>query len=259
MYNRIVSTFFNGRKKTLGPLALAAFLGAVAGSAPALSQTVQMQTDNMAKITVHADGAASVKPDMALLNLSVSHEAATAKAAMDETSRVMTQVMSAMKAAGIAEKDMQTVGLAVQPVYQSDDHPSRKPRQRGYQASNTLSIKVRDLGKLGKIVDDAMAGGANGINQMTLTNANLQPLYDEARKNAVANAMAKAKLFADAAGVTLGRIWRIEENSSAAMPMMARASMVNADTPIAAGENSYNVNISLTMELLNKKQAPARP
>lgn len=257
MYNKIVSTFFNGRKKTFGPLALAAFLGAVANNAPALSQTVQMQTDNMAKITVHADGTASVKPDMALLKLSVSHEAATAKAAMDETNRVMTQVMNAMKAADIAEKDMQTVGLTVQPVYQSDGHPPKEPRQRGYQASNTLNIKVRDLGKIGKIVDDAMTGGANGINQMTLTNANLQPLYDEARKNAVANAMAKAKLFADAAGVTLGRIWRIEENSSYARPMMARAAMANSQ--IAAGENSYNVDISLTMELLNKKQAPARP
>jgi len=251
MHKKITFPLLFRRKKTLIMPVSAVFLGAALCSAPALSQDIQMQTNDMAKITVYASGTASAKPDMALLDLSVSHEAETAKAAMDQTSNTMTKVIAAMKAAGIKENDMQTVGLTVQPVYQSDNSTPRQPDKKEYQATNMLHLKVYDLARLGQIVDDAMTSGANGLGQMTLTNANPQPLYDEARKNAVTNAIAKARILADTAGVTLGRTWRIEEKSSVMEPMMAR--MAKSVMPIATGENSYDINVSLTMELINKK------
>jgi uncharacterized protein YggE len=192
MHSKIIHALLPSRKNPLA-IVSTALLGAVSCSAPALSQ--EIQTKDTARISVHANGTASARPDMAVLNLSVSNEAETAKKAMDQTGNAMAQVMKAMKAAGIRENDMQTVGLTVWPIYQSDEPSSEDSRKKGYKATNTLSVKVHDLDRLGQIVDDAVTNGANGIGQMTLTNADPQPLYDEARKNAVASAMAKAKLF----------------------------------------------------------------
>lgn len=256
MQNKILSVLSSRGKNLLAVYMLAAFIGVLLCSAPAWSQNIQTQANDMATITVEANGSARKKPDMALLNISVSNDARTAKQAMDQTSGTMSMVIKVIKEAGIDDKDMQTEGLTVQPLYEPDDAASKKPKEKRYQATNTLALKIRDLDKLGRIVDEAMANGANGINHVTLANADVQALYSEARKQAVANAMEKAKVLADAAGVTLGRVWRIEENSTNVAPMARMAVMAApmADTPpIAAGENSYNVNISLTMELLDRK------
>jgi len=250
MHNKSVFNQHSHYKKPLAFLALLAFIAMLLSTAPARPQSGAAPISDTASITVYATGTASARPDMALLQVSVSHEAKTAKQALDQTNSDMAKIMAALKSASIAADDMQTTGLDLQPVYQSGHDESGKREKSGYQANNTLQIKVHDLGRLGVIIDAAISNGANGLGQMSLTNAKPQPLYDAARKDAVANALSKAKLYADAAGVSLGRVLNIEEKSSG-MELMARATMSAA--PIAAGTQHYTVNLALTMELINTK------
>ncbi|AQS41661.1 MAG: Hypothetical protein BHV28_09660 [Candidatus Tokpelaia hoelldobleri] len=236
------------------PLWLSAVIaGFMLLTVPVMAQPVPPAGNMPAHITVTATGTASAIPDMASLNLSVSRQATTAREALEQTNAAMAKVLEAARAAGIAADDMQTTGLNVQPYYVSGKYPNGERQQQGYEANNAVSIKVRDLNKLGAVVDKAMASGANGLDQITLTNANLQPLYDAAQKNAVANALAKAKLLAESAGVSIGRVLRINDASPMVKTMGRIAYASPSADAIASGRNDYISDISLTLELVAQK------
>jgi uncharacterized protein len=211
------------------------------------------------RILVSGEGSASAAPDMALISLTVLREAATAREALDANNQAMAQVLEAMKTAGVAEKDLQTSGFSIQPryVYPDPNKPDQpqEPKITGYTVQNTLGVRVRDLAKLGAIIDQSVSLGVNQGGDITFTKDDTKALLEEARKKAVADAVAKAKTLSEAAGVTTGRILEISEQSFQPQPIpMMRQEMAFAKgaadaVPVAAGENSYRVNVNVTFEI----------
>ncbi len=207
-------------------------------------------------IVVSGQGDASVVPDLAIVNLSVAETAKTAREALDINNGAMTSVMKALKDQGIADRDLQTSGLSIQPQYsypQNEDGTPKLPILNGYTVTNGLTVRVRDLAKLGAILDQSVTSGVNQGGDIRFTNDDPEKALEEARTEAVKNAAAKAKTLADAAGVKLGRIVEISESAGGADPQpimrMQMAKEASDAVPVAAGENTYVVNVSVTFAI----------
>jgi hypothetical protein len=209
-------------------------------------------------ISVTGEGRAAVAPDMAVLSLTVTRVGETAKAALSSNSAAMRAVIEALKADGLAERDMQTSEFSIYPRYSQPD-PNRQgsgdpqPQIIGYQVSNGLTLRVRDIAKLGAILDRSVTLGVNQGGQITFTNADPEKTVEEARRQAVADAMAKAKVLAEAAGLALGPVMSISENTAQPEPMPLMRTMAMAKeaspVPIAGGENSYTVTVDMRFDL----------
>ncbi|CCM76916.1 SIMPL domain-containing protein [Rhizobium mesoamericanum] len=238
-------------------IAFSLLLGLPAATAMGLPALAADSQQREAAISVSGEGQASVAPDMAVLNLSVVKQAKTAREALDENNKAMSDVLAALKKAGIAERDLQTSGFSVQPQFnfpQSNDGQQQPPQLVGYQVSNSLSVRVRDLSKLGAILDEAVTLGVNQGGDIQFTNDKPQAAMEEARKNAVADAIKKAKTLAAAADVKIGRVIEISETSPRPQPVpVLRAAMMKeaADSavPIQGGETSYNVTVNVTFSI----------
>ena len=208
------------------------------------------------RIMVTGQGRVDVAPDMAVLGLTVTREAATARAALDANSSAMKKVLKAMQAQGIAERDLQTSNFSIQPKF---TQPPRKtsgeraaPRIVGYTVRNSLSVRVRDISKVGAVLDESVTLGVNAGGSILFTNDDPSVAMTEARVKAVQDAVAKANTLAGAAGVKTGRIMGISEQSYGPRPVpMARGmAMAAADAvPVAAGENTYNVTVSVSFAI----------
>ncbi|GAA5097376.1 SIMPL domain-containing protein [Bartonella acomydis] len=205
-----------------------------------------------ATITVTATGESQAAPDMAIINLSVVTDDKTAQKALAENNKSMNDIVNAFKNSGIKANDLQTSGLS---IYQShpDKHHEKKNNEKLYHVSNSLTVRIRDISNAGKIFDQAMALGINSVNGITFTNADTKPLYQEARKKAIAEAIEKAKTIAQAADVKLGKITEINENNDHhyLMPrLMSRAADTSyADTNFSGGELSYNVSVTVVFSI----------
>lgn len=208
-------------------------------------------------ISVSGEGQAAVAPDMAVVTLSVVKQSKTAQDALDQDNKAMGAVLATFKNAGIAERDLQTSGFGIQPQYnypQAKDGQQQPPELIGYQVTNGLTVRVRDLGKLGGLIDQAVGLGINQGGDIQFVNDKPEATIEAARKDAMADAAAKAKTLAEAAGVKVGRVIEITENAvrSAPQPIMRAAMMKDVPAPavpIAGGENSYNVTINVTYAL----------
>lgn len=210
-----------------------------------------------ATISVSAEGTATAVPDMAIVNLVVLREADTAREALDANTAAMTEVLNALKDEGIEDRDLQTTDFSIQPrwVYPKDNDGSQTPKIAGYQVSNGLTVRIRDLKRLGDILDTSVTLGVNQGGQIAFTNDKPDETVSQARKDAVTKAKKKAEEMAGAAGVKLGRITSMSEQSYSNPPMpMGRMDMMkvqaeSAPVPVAAGENQYSVSVSMTFEL----------
>ena len=211
------------------------------------------------RIIVSGEGEAAAAPDMALVSLTVLREGDTARAALDANNIAMTGVLSAMKAFGIVEKDLQTSGFSIQPRYVYAD-PNRgetfEPKITGYSVFNTLGVRVRDLAKVGEVLDQSVTLGVNQGGNISFVKDDASAVMEEARKKAVENAIAKAKTITSSAGVGIGRILEMSEQSfqPGPMPMMQAemAVMKSAgapSVPVASGENTYRVTVNVTFEI----------
>lgn len=233
--------------KYLLPVALAAAI-----AFPALASAADTQPPP--RIVVSGEGEATVAPDMAILTLSVMREAKTARAALDANNDAMAAVIAAMKSAGIADRDLQTAGIQINPRYNYTNKAdgSQEAELVAYQVTNTLSVRVRDVDKTGDILDKAVSLGVNQGGGIAFTNDDPKATITEARKKAVADALAKAKTLAAAAGVNLGKVIEITDQNVAPAPMPLNAKAVDAAraaVPVQAGENSYTVQVTVTFEL----------
>lgn len=198
-----------------------------------------------AEIVVTGNGQVKSEPDMALLSLGVVREALRAKDAMADTSRAIAKVFSTLDAAGIDAKDIQTSSVSLTPRWDRSDR-NAAPRVVGYVASNTLSIRVRDLGDLGGLLDDVLGSGANQMNGLSFALADPGPVENQARVLAVEDAIAKANVLVAAAGLSLGPIQSISEGgANRPVTTQFRQESFAADVPIAAGE--VNVKASVTI------------
>ena len=209
-------------------------------------------------ISVTGEGVSMVAPDMAVISLTVLREAETARAALDANNEAMAQVLAAMMDEGIAERDLQTGAFSIQPRWVYPDNKNGRndpPRITGYTVNNTLTVRIRDLSRLGAILDSSVSLGVNQGGNVVFTNDDQDAIRDAARLDAVAKARAKAAAMTEALGVGLGRITQISENSYSAPPVpMMRAEMAmaakSADAvPVASGENEYRVTVNVTWEI----------
>jgi uncharacterized protein YggE len=225
-------------------LVLAALAG-IALIAPAYADN-----DAPPTISVSGEGTVSVPPDMALIDGGVSSEAKTAREAAEANNAAMGKVLLALKAGGVDEKDVQTARLSLQPQYAQQTKPGPNVVV-GYRASNRVTIRLRDVTKVAATIDTLVSSGANEIGGINFMVEKASKLLDEARTEAIADARRKAEIYAKAAGVTLGAPRSIsEEGGGAPAPMAFRKmSGVAAAAPIAQGEETLRVNVSVAWEI----------
>ncbi len=236
-----------------GILATAVGLAAMAGSAaaqvPAAAPTAAAPAPTTLMIV--AEGRVARAPDIAELSGGVMTMAPTAAAAMADNARQMTAVAAAVKRAGIADRDIQTTGLNLQPQYRYGDN--QPPVLTGYQASNTVSLRIRKLAEAGRIVDTLVAAGVNQISGPNFRVDDSSAALDEARLSAMKTARSRAMLYAAAAGMKVKRIAAISESGGeqpGPRPMIMTMRAKEADsTPIAPGEVALTINVAVTFEL----------
>ncbi len=243
-------------------LLMATALAAAGAASPAMAQAVSptpVVAPGNAVLTLSADGRSSRTPDLAVFSAGVTTQAKTAAAALSENADRMNAVIAALKASGIAERDIQTSNLSVNPVYgqpraDANGNVSGDPVIIGYQATNQVEVKQRKIGNYGKTIDTLVNAGANQVSGPSFQLDNPDVASDEARLEAMKKARARAELYAKAAGLTVKRILTISESGGYApqpMVMYARADamMAKAPSPVAAGEVQVGANVTVTFEL----------
>lgn len=239
------------RPRFLVPLVALLFAsGGPVMSVHAQSPAVPASSADGTLLSVSARAEARRAPDVATLSVGVITQAADSNAAMRQNAEQMNKVMAAIRALRIADKDVRTSGVHLSPQYQYAQ--GRAPTITGYQASNTVSLKVRDLGRLGEVMDGLAAQGANQIHGPGFEIDDPEPVYDEARVAAIAKAQARAETYARALNLRVRRIVSISEGGGFVqpMPMMAMAKMDMAEsTPVAPGENTLSVELQVVFEL----------
>lgn len=204
-------------------------------------------------LNLSATGESKVTPDLATITLGVQTDGATAAQALSANAAQMTKVVAALKKAGIADRDIQTSSLNVSPQYVYEQN--QPPKLNGYQASNQVTIQVRDLTKLGQTVDATVGAGATNVGGISFGLQNPQAAEDAARLDAVKALQAKADLYARATGYKIVRMVNLGEGggympSPPPMPMYAMAKREMADSsPVSAGELKVQVSVSATYEL----------
>jgi uncharacterized protein YggE len=204
-------------------------------------------------ISLTGHGEVQIAPDMALVSIGTVDQAATAAEALAANNASMAAVIAVLKAAGIAEKDMQTSNFLVQPRYDYGNS-TQPPRLVGYEVSNTLTVTVRHLDTLGALLDKSVASGSNRIDGISFRLADPDAALDEARKRAAADAARKARLYAAALGVNLGPIVSVTESGGLPPPVAMQmktlgAEAVSAEVPIARGEQTVAVDVNIVWEI----------
>ena len=230
-------------------LALSTVTMTACAQTPALSATTQDGT----LLSVSASADASRVPDIATLSTGVVTQAADANTALRLNSEQMTKVVATIRASGVAEKDIQTSGINIQPQYRYTEN--QPPVITGYQASNNVNIKIRNIGNLGKVLDALVASGANQVNGPSFEIDQPEAVYDEARQAALAKAQQRAEMYAKSLGLKVRRIVSISEGGGfqPPMPMMMKAmamdSGARAAPPVSPGETSLSANLDVVFEL----------
>jgi uncharacterized protein YggE len=199
-------------------------------------------------LTVTGTGQVVASPDMARLSLGVLAQARTAAQAVRDMSADMEKVMASLTAAGVAQEDIQTSGLRVD-VQQSYDEATQSSRITGYIAATDVSIQVLDLSKLGQTLDAVVQEGANQMNGLRFDLQDREPALNDARRAAVADALDKAALYAQAAGMALGPVQSLTEgvaSSGTPQPMMRMAMDSTENVPVAAGQITISADVTVT-------------
>lgn len=242
-------------KYALAPLALSLALPGVAMAHDAQSGPVLGAGSTL--LTISAEGRSTRTPDLAAFSAGVTTQGKTASEAMSANAAAMTRVFAQLKKAGIADKDVQTSTINLNPIYGQPvvDERGQVVREAliiGYQAMNMVSVKQRDLKGFGKVLDALVASGANQISGPSFEIENAAAAQDEARVNAMKTARARADLYARAAGLRVVRVLSISEGGyNPPMPVMyAKAAMADAaPTPIAPGQVEASISVSVQYEL----------
>ncbi len=233
-------------------LAAAAFVSAVWVAVPAAAADMMAMPPAATTLSITAEGRVARTPDIAEVSGGVVTSAPTAAAAMAENATRMTAVVAAIRKAGVAERDIQTSGLSLQPQYRYDNNVP--PVLTGYQATNSVALRIRKIADTGRLLDTLVGVGANQINGPTFKVDGAEAALDEARTAAVATARKRAELYARATGLHIHRIASVAEQAGyepgpRPMMMMARAEKVADSTPVAPGEVALTVNVTMVFEM----------
>lgn len=238
--------------RILGSTILSAGVAAAFVAAAAIlsaETSMAADSDKMDRtVSVSATGSVAAEPDVAQISAGVVTEADSAKDAMGRNSVVMIKLIDGLKTAGIQPKDIQTTTLNVEPRY-TQPKDGRAATVNGYRVVNQVRLTVRDVKRLGDVLDQAIALGANQINHIAFDIANPETLKDEARKQAMENARRRGELYAKAAGGQLGHVLRISESVGEPHPMPGGRMAMRASVPIEAGTRSLEVEVHVTYAL----------
>ena len=233
-------------------LALPLSLGLLAAPGTGLAQS----SLTAGTLSLSGEGEVRAAPDQATLTLGVVTQGATAADALAENTTRLTGVFAVLDAAGIDGTDRQTSGLSIQPFWDSPRGSNPPPpRIIGYTVSNTVTIRVRDLGRLGAVLDAVVRDGANSFQGLSFGLSDPGPMLDAARRAAVADARRKATLYAEALEVELGPVLSVTESGRMAPPMMMRAEAAIAmasdamPVPISEGQVTVSAEVSITWAL----------
>jgi uncharacterized protein len=201
-------------------------------------------------ITVVGSATASAPPDTAEVTAGVVTQAATAAQALTQNSAVMDRVLRAVTGLGIAERDVRTSGVNVTPQ-RAQPQPGRQQPIAivGYEVTNQVHVRVRNVAMLGGLLDTLVAQGANALGGVAFSVADPSPLLTEARGRAIADARRKAEAYTAAAGVKLGRVIFIRDASPGIPRPLAARMMASPGVPVAAGEQELEVSVSVTYGL----------
>ncbi len=228
----------------LTALAAATPLAAVAQGTPPAPPVLLDAT----LLDVTAEGRALRTPDIATIRAGVVTQATTAAAALADNARRMAAVNAALRRAGIAARDLQTASIQLQPQYRYGEN--QPPVITGYQASNQLGVRFRDVSRAGAILDALVAQGANQIEGPNLSVDAVDAAEDEARTDAIRRARARADLYARAAGLKVERVLSIVEGNAPPAPPMPMVRQMSADaaaseTQVSAGEQAITANVTV--------------
>jgi uncharacterized protein len=196
-------------------------------------------------ITVTGVGRVDTVPDEAQFSLGVVTKAQTARAALAANAERMRRLIAALKAAGVAERDIQTQDVSVGSDYDETGETD------SFRASNTVSVRIRDLDRAGTVLDAAARAGANNVYGPSLTRSNRESLEARALEDAVANARTCAEALAEAAGVELGRVTAITEAPAFAgpEPMFRAVDAAAAEAPIEKGTQEIQATVTVTFAI----------
>lgn len=232
------------------PLLAALPVAAMAQTAPGIAPLPADAT----LLEVTATGRVTRTPDIATIRAGVVTQAPTAAAAVSENAGRMAKVIAALKKAGVADRDLSTANVNLSPQYRYAEN--QPPVVTGYQATNSVSVKFRDIAKSGRILDTLVTEGANQIDGPSMSVDKPDAALDEARTDAITRARARAELYAKAAGLRVERIVSISENGENAgggpqppVMYMARAKAEAADTAVLPGETDLTVTLSVRFAL----------
>lgn len=206
-------------------------------------------------ITVTGKGEATAAPDMATITTGVSTQATAAADALAINNKAMAKLLAVLKKQGIAKKDVQTANFSVSPIYKRDDKGRTLPEVEAYRVVNQVRVIVRNLESLGKVLDGLVSAGSNRISGIQFGVDDPSGILNQARSQAIRNAKERAEVYAQAAGVKVGAVIQISEQSiNPPQPVQlgrrmdfafAKASSV----PVATGEQTFRVQIHVMYEL----------
>ena len=202
-------------------------------------------------ITVSGTGSVDAVPDAAVLTAGVETRADEAAGAVRANTEAMTRVIAALKEAGVDDKDVQTANFSINPVWAQDGDGGQPPRIAGYQASNQVRLTVRDLTRIGTLLDALVSAGANAAGGLEFVVKDARVREREALKDAVEDARARAETLAAAGGFALGPVLTVTESSQGYAPPypMVRSMMADKAVPIAAGQQTLSATVQVTFAI----------
>ena len=227
--------------------------GGLVGWLPTMAQAQVAAGKPM--MTVTGIGHATAQPDQAEIQVGVLTESVTAREALDSNTTAMQALFKTLAAFQIADRDIQTTSFTVSPVYARRDREHDLPRIAAYRVENRVSLNLRGLAQVGKLLDTLVTQGANTVHSIQFTVADPQPLLDAARQQAVQDARRKADLYAKAAGVAIGRVLSMQEEGTGVpspRPMFARTMAAESSVPVAPGESTFSARVTMIYELIDQ-------
>jgi uncharacterized protein YggE len=204
---------------------------------------------NEGSIVVSGTGRVSVQPDVADLRLGVNLSRATVDEARKDAGATMAAILTAVERAGVAQKDVRTALLSVQPQYEYRDN--QPPALSGYQLANQVEVTVRDLARLGDVVDGTLKAGATSMDSLNFRVEDPAPAEREARTRAMAEARSRADVLAEAAGVAITGVASVSEDGALPppRPFAAKAERMamaaDVSTPVETGSLEVSVRVTV--------------
>lgn len=203
-------------------------------------------------ISISGHGEVRAIPDLAIVSIGVSTQAATARDALDANTKAMKALLDTLNTAEVDSRDISTSNFSVGPRYDYNNN-NQPPKVIGYDVNNMVTVMVRKIDELGELLDIAVSSGSNQINGISFNVSKPEAMLDEARKLAVADARHKAEIYAAASGFKIGSILSLNEATAMPGPVtyMAKAERAPASSPvpIAQGEQALSVDVSITYQI----------